>query len=49
MDKILTAIASALAGAVLTWGIKAVQLEGRLEAIERGVQRIETRLFGPVK
>ncbi|MBN9407633.1 MAG: hypothetical protein J0H69_00660 [Burkholderiales bacterium] len=49
MEKVATALVSALCGAVLTYGVKAIAIEGRMDAIERSLQRIETRLLGPVK
>lgn len=47
LEKITVAVASALAGGVLTYTTKALTLEGRIDAIERSVQRIEHRLFPP--
>lgn len=43
-EKIVTAIIAALAGGMLTWSMKAMQIEGRLDGIERAVMRIEQRL-----
>ena len=52
-EKIIVAVASAasgaLAGATLTYTLKAVQLEGRIDGIERSIQRIESRLFPNTK
>lgn len=44
-DKVLVAVASALCGAVLTWALKAAAIEGRLDALQASVARIENRLF----
>jgi hypothetical protein len=44
-DKILVAIISAAAGGLMTYGVKAVSLEGRIMGIEKSVDRIERRLF----
>lgn len=43
-QKILVAVASALAGGFLTYAGKALSLEGRLDGIERAVIRIEQRI-----
>lgn len=45
LEKIIVAMVSAVAGGVLTYAVKAVAIEGRLDGIERSVQRIENRLF----
>lgn len=44
-ERVIVALVSALAGGVMTYTVKAVAIEGRLDAIERGVARIEQRLF----
>lgn len=43
-EKVLTAIVSALAGGVFTFSMSAVRLEGRVDAIEKSLTRIEQRL-----
>lgn len=43
--KVVLAILSAVAGALLTYGAKALTIEGRLDGIERAVHRIEERVF----
>ncbi len=48
-DKIFAAVAGALVGAVMTYGAKAISLEGRLDAMEKTLQRIEFRLFPTTK
>lgn len=45
LEKIIVAMVSAMAGGLLTYGTKGLTLEGRIDAIERSVQRIEMRLF----
>ena len=45
LEKIIVAMVSAVAGGLLTYAVKAVAIEGRLDGIERSVLRIETRLF----
>ena len=47
LEKIVVALIGALAGGFLTYGVKAVSLEGRLDGIERAVLRIESRLQTP--
>lgn len=47
LEKIIVALVSAMAGGVLTYAAKTLTIEGRLDAIERSVSRIETRLFPP--
>lgn len=45
LEKIIVAMVSAMAGGLLTYASKTLTIEGRLDAIERTVTRIETRLF----
>ena len=45
LEKIIVAMVSAMAGGLLTYAAKTLTIEGRLDAIERSVSRIETRLF----
>lgn len=42
--RVLTAIATGLAGAVLGWSANALTLAGRVSAIEAGMVRIEAHL-----
>lgn len=42
--ELLTALASMLAGSMLTYCIKAVSLEGRMDGMEHAVSRIEEKL-----
>lgn len=44
-EKIIVALVSAIAGGVLTYAAKALTIEGRLDGIEKAVQRIEQRLY----
>ena len=46
-EKIVLACISALAGGLLTYGVKAISIEGRLDGIERAVIRIEHKLSQP--
>ncbi len=43
-NKLTTAVAGALAGAVIGWSATALQLSGRVTAVEQTLNRIETRL-----
>lgn len=45
MQRVAVALVSALAGGVLTYTVKALTIEGRLDGIERAVQRIEQRVY----
>lgn len=45
LEKIIVAIVSAMVGGVLTYSAKMLSLEGRIDAMERSLIRIETRLF----
>ena len=44
-EKIIVALLSAMLGGLGTYGLKAITIEGRLDAIERAVIRIEKRLY----
>lgn len=44
IEKVAAAVAGALFGAVMTYGLKGVQIEGRLDGIERAVIRIEHKI-----
>lgn len=44
-EKIITAVLSAAVGAVGTYTTKVASLEGRLDAIERSMARIERKLY----
>lgn len=44
MEKIVSGIVGALVGAVMTYGTKGIQIEGRLDGIERAVIRIEHKI-----
>jgi len=46
-EKVLVAIVSASLGGLGTYMAKTLLIEGRLDAIERAVNRIEQRLFPP--
>ena len=43
-DHIIKAVAAAGAGAVIGWTVNALTLSPRVEAIEKGLQRVETTL-----
>jgi hypothetical protein len=43
-QRIVTAVATGLAGAVLGWSANALTLAGRVSAIEAGMVRIEAHL-----
>ena len=43
-EKIIIGIVSAIASGVLTYAFKATSIEGRLDNVERTLQRIEARL-----
>lgn len=45
IEKALLALLSAVAGGVFTYGTAGMRLEGRMEAVERTLTRIEARLF----
>lgn len=44
LTKFLLSVAAAMLGSVMTYGMKAVSIEGRLDGIERAVIRIENKL-----
>lgn len=44
LTKFLMSVAAAMLGGVMTYGMKAVSIEGRLDGIERAVMRIENNL-----
>lgn len=44
LQKFALSVAAAMIGGALTYGMKAVSIEGRLDGIERAVIRIENRL-----
>ncbi len=44
-ERVVVAVISALAGGMLTYGAKTLTLEGRLDAIERALVRIEQRIY----
>ena len=43
-DKIIVALLSAILGGGFTYAIKAAALEGRMDGIEKTVERIENKL-----
>ncbi len=45
MDKVLTALVSACIGFGVSYGIKGLQLDSRMSALEAGQVRIETVLY----
>ena len=42
--EVLTAVASMLAGSLMTYGLKAVAVEGRVSGVEHSLMRIEAKL-----
>lgn len=42
--ELLTGVCSMLVGMMITYGLSAVKLEARVNAIEKGVARIEARM-----
>lgn len=44
LEKIIMSVAAAVLGSVMTYGMKAISIEGRLDGIERAVIRIEQKL-----
>lgn len=44
-DKLITAIATTVAGAVIGWTGQALSINGRVAAIEASLVRIEARLY----
>jgi len=48
LEKIVVALASGAFSAVLAYGLAANRYAGRLDAIERAVQRIEQHLYRTV-
>ena len=42
--EVLTAVTSLLAGSLMTYGLKAVQMEGRVAGVEHALMRIEAKL-----
>lgn len=43
-DTVIKIVAGAMAGAVVSWGSVSLTLVGRVDAIEKGQNRIERRL-----
>lgn len=46
-EHVIKAVAGAVVGVLLGWSANALTLGGRVEAIEKSVARIESRLFPP--
>lgn len=46
-QSVLRALASGLAGAVLSYGVTGIKVESRVAAIEKSLERIEARLYAP--
>ena len=44
LGKFMLSLAAAMLGGVMTYGLKAVSIEGRLDGIERAVMRIENKI-----
>lgn len=45
MEHVLKALAAGMVGIVFGWGANSLTLSGRVDAIERGMIRIETALY----
>jgi len=43
-DNIIKAVAAAAAGGLVGWAANALTLGGRVEAVEKSLQRVESRL-----
>lgn len=46
-SKLAQGAAVAVIGAAVGWSANALTLSGRVDAIEKTLQRIESRLYGP--